>query len=238
MAKPLAGFLAALAIAWMALAAAGVLYAHGRGISTWAAVPVIAAFLVETPFYLVIGFPALRSRIPGGLPAYLAAAALLPYLACCCGAIPFQWTALGRLALMGLGAGLWYVALPAGALTDLGFLALAGALIVGRFLAPVYPDYLKQHLIMLGHITVIEMAAMVLILQRGVPETGFGFWPNRREWRVGAVHFLYFVAIAWPLNLLLGATHMVPMRSWWAVGAAFLGALWVQQYATVEADIT
>jgi membrane protease YdiL (CAAX protease family) len=232
MAKPPGGFLAALPIAWIALGAAGVLYAQGKGISIWAAAPVIAAFLIETPFYLVIGFPALRERIagtrpPGGLPAYLVASALLPYLACCCGAFPFQWSALARLALMALTIGLWYVVLPAMALTDLGFLALTGALIAGKYLEPVYPVYLKQHLIVLGHITVIQMTVMVLMLQRRVPETGFGFWPSGREWRVGAIHYLYFLAIAFPLNLLLKATHTVASRPSWAVGAAFLGSLWV-----------
>jgi membrane protease YdiL (CAAX protease family) len=193
----------------------------------------MAAFLIETPFYLVIGFPAWRRRIaglrlPGGLPAYFAVSAVLPYLACCCGALPFQWMALARLVAMALAVGLWYAVLPAAAITDLGFLALAGALIVSKYLAPVYPDYLKQHLVILGHITVIQMAAMALILQRGIPETGLGFWPRWREWRVGGIHFLYFAAIAWPLNLLLRATHTVPARPLWAVGAVFLGALWVQ----------
>jgi membrane protease YdiL (CAAX protease family) len=239
MAKLPGGFLAALLIAWMALAAAGVLYAHGRGISTSAAAPVIAAFLVETPFYLVIGFPALRRRIgalrpPAGLPAYLAVSALLPYLVCCCGALPFQWTALARLLAMALAIALWYVVLPAMALADLGFLALTGALILTGYLAPVYPDYLKQHLIILGHVTVIQMTVMVLILQRRVPETGLGFWPSGREWRVGVLHFLYFMAIAFPLNVLLGATHLLrgvtgtlAPRPFWAVAAAFLGCLWV-----------
>jgi hypothetical protein len=232
MAKPLGGFLAALPIAWTALAAAGVLYAHGRGISVWAAVPVIAAFLVETPFYLVLGFPALRRRIaearlPGGLPAYLSVSALLPYLACCCGAFPFQWTALGRLILMALAIGLWYVVLPPVALADLGFLAMTGALIMSKYLAPVYPDYLKQHLIVLGHITVIQMTVMALILQRRVTETGFGFWPTAREWRTGALHFLYFLVIAFPLNLVLKATHVVAPRPIWVAGTAFLGFLWV-----------
>jgi len=233
MAKLPGGFLAALLVAWVATAAAGVLYAHGRGISTWAAVPVIAAFLLEAPFYLVIGFPACQRRIagwrlPGGLPAYLLVSALVPYLACCCGALPFQWTGLARLVGMALAMGLWYVVLPAGAAADLGFLALTGTLIVSGFLAQVYPVYLKQHLDILGHITVIQIAVMVLMLQRKVPETGLGFWPSGREWRVGALHFLYFVAIALPLNLLIRATHVVAARPVWQVVAVFLGALWVQ----------
>jgi membrane protease YdiL (CAAX protease family) len=136
--------------------------------------------------------------------------------------------ALARLVAMALAVGLWYVVLPAVAIADLGFLALTGALIVSKYLAPVYPDYLKQHLVILGHITVVQMAAMALTVQRGVPETGLGFWPNRREWRVGAIHFLYFMGVAWPLNLLLRATHTVAARPLWVVGAVFLGALWVQ----------
>jgi membrane protease YdiL (CAAX protease family) len=233
MAKLPGGFLAALAIAWMAVGAAGVLYAHGKGISTSAAVPVIAAFLIETPFYLVIGFPALRrrvagARLPGGLPAYLVVSAVLPYLACCCGAFPFQWMALARLVAAALAVGLWYVFLPAAAIADLGFLALTGALIVSKYLVPVYPIYLKQHLVILGHITVIQMAVMALTLQRQVLETGLGFWPNRREWGVGVLHFLYFMAVAWPLNLLLHATHTVHPRPLWVVGGVFLGGLWVQ----------
>jgi membrane protease YdiL (CAAX protease family) len=233
MPKPLGGFLAALLPAWIALGAVGIGFAHWRAIPISAAAPVIAAFLIETPFYLVIGFPALReriaaSRLPGGLPAYLCLSAVLPYLACCCGAFPFHWTAFARLVLMALAIGLWFVVLPKSALTDLGFLAVTGALIVSKYLTPVYPDFLKQHLIILGHITVIHMTVMVLILERRVADTGLGFWPAAREWRVGALHFLYFLAVAFPLNLLLKATQLLPApRPLWIPAAAFLGSLWV-----------
>jgi len=233
MAKPPGGFLTALGIVWAALAAAGVLYARERGITLQAAAPVIAAFLIETPFYLLIGFDAVRRRVgelrpQTGRPIYFLLSAVFPYLACCCGAIPFEWTSVARLAAMALVLSFWYVMLPASGATDVGFLLLTGALIVSKYLEPVYPDYLKQHLVILGHITVIQIAVMALMLAPRVPDVRFGFWPDLREWRIGFLYFAGFLAIAFPLNLLLHATHRVPARPIWAVAAAFLGALWFQ----------
>jgi len=65
MAKTLGGFRATVLIGWMALGVAGVLYARLKGIPSWVAVPVLAAFLVEYPFYLVPAFPTLRERLAG-----------------------------------------------------------------------------------------------------------------------------------------------------------------------------
>jgi hypothetical protein len=84
MAKTLGGFRAAVPIGWMALGVAGVLYARLKDIPSWAAVPVLAAFLVEYPFYLVPAFPTLRERLAGArLPGFLLASTGLPYLVCC-----------------------------------------------------------------------------------------------------------------------------------------------------------
>ena len=83
MAKSLGSFRAALLIGWVALAAAGVLFARFKDIPGWAAGPVLAAFLVEYPFYLVPAFPDIRKRLSGmALPLFLLASLLLPYLVC------------------------------------------------------------------------------------------------------------------------------------------------------------
>ena len=120
MTKRLNGFQATLAMGWLALCAAGLAYARYRGIPGWAATPALAAFLIEYSFYLVPAFPEVRERFSGWrLPAFLVAATVLPYLACCCGAIPFQWISLGKLAALALALGFWYFALPAAPLTDL-----------------------------------------------------------------------------------------------------------------------
>ena len=66
------------------------------------------------------------------------------------------------------------------------------------------------------------------MLARRVPETGYGFLPTAREWRIGVVHFLCFALAAVPLGWLLSAvrirTHPAPF---WSVVGTFLGFLWV-----------
>ena len=60
MRKSLGSFRAALLIGWIVLGAAGLLYARWKAIPQWAAVPVLAAFLLEYLFYLAPGFEAVR----------------------------------------------------------------------------------------------------------------------------------------------------------------------------------
>src|ERR1700729_1075823 len=108
------GFRAALAVGWAALGAAGILYARAKGIPVPAALPVIAAFLIAYPFYLVTGFPAMRERLAGPrLKWFLLSAVVLPYVVCCCGAVVFHWYNAVRLGALALTMSLWYVVLPA-----------------------------------------------------------------------------------------------------------------------------
>jgi membrane protease YdiL (CAAX protease family) len=72
------------------------------------------------------------------------------------------------------------------------------------------------------------MAVMALMLQRHVPETGYGFVPNSREWRIGLLNAAYFVPVGLPLALLLRATHLAatPKPAWYIL-ATFVGMLCV-----------
>lgn len=224
------GFPAVLLIGWVALGGAGVLYARMRGIPNWAALPVLAAFLLAYPFYLVPAFPSLRERLAGStLPGYLVASAVLPYLACCMGAVEFQWTGLARLVAVALAFALWYRIFPAMAVFDIAFLALIPSVLLGKYFntiyVPLYPPL--KDVIVLGHIALIEVVVMVLLLERRVPEAGYGFVPNRKEWRIGALHFLYFVPIGLPLALALKATHLVPPAPFWKIAGTFFGFFWV-----------
>ena len=183
-----AGFRAALGIGWAVLAAAGFLYARAKGIGFAAAVPVIAAFLITYPFYLAMGFRDVRERLSGRrLPWFLLALGALPYLVCCCGAIQFRWLGLACVAALALAASLWFVVLPSGPFTDLAFLAMIPIVILGGFFNSIYPVYLGQKLVTLGHVTFIPMAVLPLMLERRVPETGFTFAPTLAEWRIGAL---------------------------------------------------
>lgn len=223
-----AGFRAALGIGSAVLVAAGFLYARARGIGFAAALPVIAAFLVTYPFYLAMGFRDVRERFAGRrLPWFLLALGALPYLVCCCGAIEFHWLSLACVAALALAASLWFVVLPLNPLTDLAFLAMIPAIILGGFFNSIYPVYLGQKLVTLGHVTLIPMAVLALMLERRVAETGFTFAPTRAEWRIGALYFLYFVPVGAALGFALHAFKPHSIAPFWKIAGTFLGFLWV-----------
>jgi uncharacterized protein len=228
MAKSLRGFQAALSIGWISLGAAGAGYAHWKGIPGWVALPVIAAILIAYPFYLVTGFPLLRETLAGPRRFPLAALAVMvgPYLACCCGAIPFHWSSLARVAAVGLALGLWYVVLPPNPVVDLAFLALTAVVLLGKYFEPVYPVVQKENLVIVGKVGLYTFAILALMIERRVPETGYGFIPTAREWRIGALHYLYFLVVGLPLALTIRATHLIPPKPLWVVAATFVGFLW------------
>jgi membrane protease YdiL (CAAX protease family) len=217
MARTSGGFRAGLLIGWMALCVVGILYARSKDIPSWAALPALAAFLIEYPFYLVPAFPKLREALAGPpLPAYLVASAVVPYLACCTGAVEFQAWSLVKLSALALALGLWYRVLPAHPLTDLGFLAMVVAVKLGRYAVALYPaPFRGVEVAVLGDLALFQIAVMVLMLERRVPETGYGLWPSAKDWRIGALHFLYFVPIGLPLALAIKAVHFArPVESW------------------------
>jgi len=226
-----AGFLAAVAIGWVVLAAAGMVYARAKNIPAWAAIPLLGAFLAEYPFYLVPAFPELRERLRGRvLLLYLLISAVVPYLITCLGAAEFQWLSFVRVAALALAMGLWYVVLPAVAVVDLLFLAMVAAVLIGDYFpalwVPRWP--LKGQLAVLGHVILIQMAVVILMVARRVRETGYGFLPTAREWRIGALHFLYFVPIGFPLGLAIQAIGLrATPAPLWSIPATILGFLWV-----------
>ena len=229
MAKSLGSFRAALLIGWAALGAAGVLYARFKDIPGWAAGPVLAAFLVEYPFYLVPAFPELRKRLSGmALPLFLLASLLLPYLTCYVATGQFLWVNLIKLAALALALGLWYLVLPVAVVTDLAFLTLVGALLLGSYFDGIYPDpYPKLKIAILGRIALFQITVLVLLIERRVQDTGYGFLPNWKEWRIGVLHSLYFLPVAACLALPLGAVRFASPAPLWKTAGIFLGFFWV-----------
>ena len=212
----------------LALGVAGFLYAHSRGIGFAAAAPVIAAFLITYPFYLAMGFRDVRERMAGArLPWALLALAVLPYLACCAGAIPFQWGSLARLIALALMMALWYRVLPVSPLSDLAFLAVLPAIVLGGFFDSIYTPYFGQKLATLGHITLIPMAVLTLILERRVAETGLTYTPTKAEWRIGVLHYLYFLPVGAAIGFATRAFTPHPLASAWKIAGTFIGFLWV-----------
>jgi uncharacterized protein len=190
--------------------------------------PVIAAFLIAYPFYLVTGFPVLRERLAGPrLKWFLLSAVILPYLACCGGAVQFHWDDAVRLTALALTLSLWYVVLPANALTDLAFLAIVPPVVLSGYFDSIYPPYLGQKLNVLGHVTFLPVVVLVLMLERRIRETGYGFAPSRREWRIGILHYLYFLPLGGSLAFLLRAVKPHEPAALWKIAGTFVAFLWV-----------
>jgi membrane protease YdiL (CAAX protease family) len=212
------------------LAAAGVLYARSKNIPGWAAFPLLAAFLVEYPFYLVLAFPTLRERLGGvNLPVYVLVTALLPYAFVCLGPVRFDWEGLVHLLALASAIGLWNLVLPPRPVFDLGFLVLVPSVLLGGYFEtifrPVYP--FRGELAFLGHFILIQTSIVVLMQGRRVKDVGFGFVPTWREWRIGALNYFYFVIVAFPLALALQAVRWGPGRPVWTIAGTFVGYLWV-----------
>src|SRR6516162_7127451 len=134
MRKSLGGFRAALLIGWVVLGAAGLIYARAKGIPTWAALPVLAAFLIEYSFYLVPGFDSAREWLASEaaepyLGLLLGATALLPYVVYSVPTHQFHWVALARLAALTFTASLWFVILPRSPGFDVLYLCLFAAVV-------------------------------------------------------------------------------------------------------------
>lgn len=227
------GFRATVLIGWIALGAAGFLYAQLKGIPNWAALPALAAFLVEYPFYLVPAFPKVREQLAGArLPGFLVASAVLPYLVCCMGAVEFQLLSLIKLVALALVLGLWFRILPAAPAADLGFLALVVAVKLSRYAQALYPPpYKGVEIGVLGDLALFQTAVLALMLERPVRETGYGFLPTWKDWRIGALHYLYFLPVGCGLAWALHAVRFTGPAALWKVAVDFLGWLFVLSLA-------
>ena len=229
----LGAFQAALLTGWIGLSAAGFLYARAKDIPAWAAVPIIAAFLVEFSFYLVPGFEGVREKLRARLSrrqlaVALAASATVPYLIYSIPTGQFRPTAFLDLAALAVVLCFWYVALRPSPAIDPLFLAFAAAVVLSHVLDIIYLSPIHVHLDILGKLMLIRTGAMVMLELRGVRAIGFGFVPSQSEWITGVRYFFYFLPIGFPLALWLGLVQLgfAPFLFWKTL-ATFFGYLWV-----------
>jgi uncharacterized protein len=191
--------------------------------------PALAAFLVEYPFYLVPAFRSVRDEFAGArLPIFLVASALLPYLVWSLAATVFAWTSVVKLTALALSLGLWYRVFPSHPVSDIGFLALVVAVKIGRFASSIFPAQFKGvEVAILGDLALFQITVMVLMLERRIRETGYGFIPSRKDWRIGAINFLYFLPIGFGIALALKAVRLVKPGDPLKLAGYFLGWLLV-----------
>jgi len=221
-------FWPALAAGWALLSAAGWLYARSKGIPGSVAIPVLAAFLVEYPFYLLPAFIELRERFARGLPLFLVLSFIAPYVIYATNTGQFRWRALVQLAALGTVLGLWYRILPAVPLADGAFLLLVAAVVLRGYFDPIYTSPAPGlHLEILGHVALTRVCAMVMLVDRRVTGIGYGFIPSLEDLRAGLRHFVYFLIAAIPLVWITRLLRLGPGMPLWRVAAIFFGVLWV-----------
>lgn len=225
-----------LAALWAIGAIAAYVYALQEHIPLAAAMRVLPAFLLEISFFYVLGSEKLRARIerwPSALIALaLVAAAVAPYLAATLAVGSFgnfQFLALAGLAAV---VAFWYVVLPHRPGSDILFLILMGAVMLTHLFPRIYPNPIsKLQLPVLGQLMWIRTGAMAMLSIRRVHGVGFGFWPTKKDWRIGALHYAAFLLVAVPVAWWIGFGRPHLPGGWqrttlYAIGT-FFGILWV-----------
>ena len=188
----------------------------------------MAAFLAEYPFYLVPGFVDVRARWQRRLPLFLAVSFIAPYVIYASNTGQFRWWSLLQLAALGTALSLWYIVLPRGPLSDGAFLVLVAAVILRGYFDAIYTSPIAGlHIEILGHLALTRLCAMVMLVERGVPGTSYGFLPGADDWKIGLRHFLYFLIVGIPLAWATRLVRLGPIMPLWKIAATFLGMLWV-----------
>ena len=232
----------AVGIGWVLLIAVAAGYARWKAVPVGIALPLILAFLVEFPMYLLPGFRAARDAfLVGGkvrAAGLLAASAVLPWLIYAVGTGHFSLAAFGLLCCIAVTLCFWYVAFPAGAAADLIYLGLFAAILLFKVFAKVYPPLRwllalgapmpKLDVSVLGHAMLIRVMALSITAIRGRAGADYRFWPTRGEWIAGVKWFGVLMpataATYWGLGLMVLRAH--PLNIVLVVGT-FFGILWV-----------
>jgi membrane protease YdiL (CAAX protease family) len=232
----LRGYAASVAAGWLATVAAGIVYARMKGVAAGVATPIIAAFLLELPLYLAPFFESARTaavrlgrwQFAGGL----AATAVLPYLAYSIPTGCFNGFDFFRVAGLAVSLSFWYLLLPLNLWSDLLFLAAPAAIMISKVLKQVYASPLPHVPIdILGHLMLIHVAALAILVLRGLTGVKPGLIPTRLELWIGVRAFLIFLpvglALAWLLHMKMRAA---PFPLWYAA-PMFLGSYLVVSFS-------
>jgi membrane protease YdiL (CAAX protease family) len=223
-----------LPVFWAACVLAGYFYTQQRNVPWEVAQAVAPAFVLEATLFLGLAKESVRARLeklpPLGAAGALVAAAVAPY-ALAAGVVgSFSWLHLGALAVLAAVLAFWYIVLPHNPLSDVGLLAFAASVV----LLKVFPQvYARPHeglaLEALGTAMWIRTGLFSILSVRRVKNIGFGFWPEPREWMIGALYFLGLLVVAAPLGWAIDFTRpeMPSTNEWASLPLTFFGTLWV-----------
>ncbi len=220
-------------IGWVLLIAVAAVYARMKSVPVAVALPLVVAFLVEFPFYLLPGFAAAREVLLSGgkakAAAFLSVSAVAPWLVYAVGTRHFNLPALAVMCCIAIVLCFWYVAFPAGAAADLIYLGLFAVIVLAKVFAKVFPAPIpKLDVSVLGHVMLIRVLAFSFMAIRGNAGADYRFWPAKREWLLGLQWFAILmpavVAAYWGLGLMTLRAH--PLNIFLVIGT-FFGILWV-----------
>lgn len=199
--EQLRGYLWTVAAGWLVMVIAGLGYARIKGIAWGTAVPIIAAFLLELPLYLAPFFVSVREAAARlerwKFAAVLSVTAVLPYLAYSIPTGLFDAMDLYRVGGLAVSLSFWYIVVPGAIWSDLLFLLAPAAVMISRILKTIYDTPIPGTRIdILGHLMLIHVAALAVLVLRGLPGIEPGLIPTRREAVIGVRSFLFFLPLA------------------------------------------
>ncbi len=226
-----------LPLVWAACAIAGCLYALHQNIPWSLGLKALPAFLLEATFFYALAVERVRARIekwtPPAIALALSAAAIAPYCAVSFAFGTFHWRAFFSIVALAGAVSFWYVWLPCAAGSDVLFLVFIAVVWLSKILAGFYPRPIpKLPLEALAQAMWFRTCLFAMVSIRRPPGIGFGFWPNRREWKIGILYFAVFLPLAATLAWWIGfARFRMPSNgpAWtsFAAVATFFGTLWV-----------
>lgn len=184
--------------------------------------PPIVALAAEAAFFLALAF-GLWARVPAHwLPGALVGAGLLPYLL-----LPQAHDDWWRLLTLVLIPAVWFAVLPRAKALDLLFVALMAAVYLSDALDRLY---LAPKSEFLGKAMWYRTGMIAVLYVAREPGIGFGFWPSKKEWRIGAREFLLFLPVGLAIGFALGSLKWPVNPNWGKQALAgagmFFGSLW------------
>lgn len=227
----------AFPLLWAIAVIAAYWYAQDREIPWPIALAALPAFLLEISFYFVLGTERLRGRLerlpPAARAGILTAAAVVPYCVASLALGSFDWPSLGILAALAAAASFWFVVLTQSPLTDVFFLVAIAAVWLFKILPTLYVDpHPRLPLAVLGQLMWFRTGMFAMVSVRRAPGVGFGFWPQAREWKIGALYFAGLLPVAAALGWALKFTEPHMRYQGWEritllAAGTFFGTLWV-----------
>lgn len=223
-------FLAACAIA-------GCLYSLQQHIPTGTTVAVLPAFLLEAAFFYVLAVDDARARVekmrPVAAAVALTVAAMAPYVVATIALGTFRWQSLAWIAVLAAAVSFWYVVLPHKPAVDIFFLIFMAVVWLAKILQRSYlpSPHPRVPMEALAQLMWFRTGIFAMVCVRRASGIGFGFWPAKREWKIGTLYYVAFLGPAAVMAWWIGfAKFRMPDFGWERsaiVAATFFGVLWV-----------